>query len=686
MTAMEDRTVESFEEAKRQLSNRRGRRDDGPPPPVDIPPPEEIDWAAAPFECLGVNGDLWWFVDAYHQVIGIKAEKLAGRGPCNVLLGGDRANWAARHFPEYNREGRQTGDFAPRALHKSIAAKMMDATFFDPAMPRRGPGVWGEAGKAIVHTGDAVLLPDGTRRKPSFVRSGTAWISAAAIPAPADGQDGRGEPATAKACAEVEGFFGKWNWDRPHSERMLLGWWAVANLGALANLRPLCVVDAQEGSGKTALLDCIDALSPAAEKTDDTTEAGLRQRMQSRAAPIVLDEFEGTERQEAVLGLLRRMVTGQGSRALRGNGDQVAKATEVVGTAIIGAIAPPVPNAAERSRTLSLKLWPRQQGAAAFDTAQMNAWCEALAPALWGRVLAAWPRIQRNYAVLRPRLLDRGATSRGSEMVAMLVAAREAMVDDADIADSDSADAALAWAEAWVELEADQTHETTAGRCLSHLMGAQVQGKAGETPTVAALLTDAAKARKDSPGVIGHAERVLLEIGLRLAPLPAHGTGKVGLYVASGKRAGLNKLFAGTEWAGGRWATVLAQLRAFRREGGGLVEYRAAVVANRIRFSGENDRASSVCCSRSCCPAPARTRRRSGKPKRMRAWRPGMNNCPAVPLLSRPLSRRKCRNGGALSHAGTDGQPFAAARVCVRVGARLASRKRPVPTVPLSRS
>lgn len=595
---MEDPTVTSFEEAKRQLRT-KGRRGDGAPPPVDIPPPEDVEWAAAPFECLGVNGDLWWFVDAYHQVIGVKAEKLAGRGPCNVLLGGDRANWAARHFPEYNREGRQTGDFAPRTLHKAIAARMMDATFFDPAMPRRGPGVWAEGAKAIVHTGDAVLLPDMDRRKPSFVRAGVAWIRAAAIPAPA-------EPCSAAACggdaaeapeawgASVEGFFARWNWDRAHSDRMMLGWWTVANLGALANLRPLCVVDGAENCGKTSLLECVAALSPAAERTDDTTEAGLRQRMASRAAPIVLDEFEGGDRQDAVLGLLRRMVTGQGSRALRGNADQHAKATEVVGTAIIGAIAPPVMNAAERSRTLSLKLWPRETGKATFDGAQMTAWCATVAPALWGRALAAWPRIQANYAVLRPVLLARGATSRGSEMIAMLVAAREAMVNDAPIADSDSAASALAWAEAWVELEADQVHETTAGRCLAHLMGSQVPGKAGEAPTVAALLALADKERRETTGVIGHAERVLLEIGLRLAPLPAHGTGKIGLYVASGKRAGLNRLFAGTEWAGGRWSTVLAQLRAFRRTEAGVQEFRAAVVPNRIRFSGENDRASSV--------------------------------------------------------------------------------------------
>lgn len=589
-----DRLVVSFETAKRQVEARKPRGDGGEPPPVEGPPPD-VDWARAPFECLGVNGDVWWFVDAYAQVIGVRGDRLSQRGPLNVLLGGDAGEWAATHFPERNKEGQRTGDFSPRHLHKAIAARMRDCPWFDPNLPRRGPGVWAEGGKAVVHTGGQVFFPEGVRR-PSFVRNGVAWLRAKALEPPSDGLDGRPPPADGLVAMEVEELFRKWNWDSPNSDRMLLGWWAIANLGALAALRPLCMVDAQEGAGKTTLMDCVAALSPAAEVTNDTTEAGLRQLLSSRAAPCVLDEFEGSDRQEAVLGLLRRIVTGDGSRAVRGQADQTAKTTQVVGTAIVGAIGAPVPSAAERSRTLRLKIWPRASGAEAFEQGQMRAWCGTVAAPLWGRVLAAWPRIQQNFAILRPLVLDMGATARGAELVAYLVGAREAMVADLPLDDA-QARLALEWAAGWIEREADQAHDTTAGRCLAHLMSSQVALRPGENPTVAELLGRVARLGEEAGGQ--EATRILAEIGLRLAPLPLHGGGVPGVYVAAGKRPGLNRLFQGTEWAGGRWATVLAQLRAFH----GQHEWRAAMVPTRIRFSGENDRAASVWLARELLPA-----------------------------------------------------------------------------------
>jgi hypothetical protein len=551
----------------------------------------EVNWETAPFEPLGVNGDAWWFVDAYHQVLSFRAATLCQRGPLNVLMAGDASGWAATFFPEFDKEGKATGDYSPRRVHQAIAQRMQGMPLFDPEMSRRGCGVWVEAGTPIIHVGDGVLLPEGPVR-PSFVRKGVVWVSDRAIAAPHDGAAGRPPVPGAAIAEEAERRLGMWNWERDCSARMLLGWWCIANLGALSPMRPLALVDGQEEAGKSTLLDTLHAMSPAAEKTNDTTEAGLRQRLQGRAAPVVLDEFEG-EQLVRVLGLLRRIVTGDGARAFRGSADQKAIATEVVGTAIMGAIGAPVANAAETTRILELMLWPRAPGVAALDRDEMLGWAKDAGPKLWGRAIAAWPRIRANFAILAPLLERRQASSRNAQMVGWLVAAREAMVSDFAL-DSDSAEEALGWASPWIVTRGEQAQDSTAARCLNHLMASQVMVRPGQSATVAELITQASAAEGG-----WDAEKTLQQIGLRLAPRPIDGGGVAGLYVATGRRPGLEKLFAGTEWIGGRWGTVLAQMRAMQ----GGRELRAELTGKqRVRFSGENDRASAVWLARGLLP------------------------------------------------------------------------------------
>ncbi len=558
---------------------KRGKGGGGPPPES---PPEELDWSAAPFECLGVQGETWWFRDSYHQVIGVNASRLSQRGPLTVLLAGDADGWAARQWPEYDREGLRTGDYSPRKVHKAIAARMLDVGLFDPAMPRRGPGVWLHNGDLVVHCGNEVLFAD-ARRRTSFIRDGIVYIGGPTMPVPHDGRDGRKPPPGPVLAEKAEEIFRKWNWDSHATDKVLLGWVTLANIGAAPPMRPLTIVDGQEGGGKTTLLKCVAALCPAGEWTDDTTESGLRQRMNSRAAPVVLDEFEGEE-QVRVLGLLRRIVTNEGSRSFRGQASQNALVTEVVGTAMVGAIGAPVANGAEATRILNVMLWPRPKGAPALEETALLAQCRAMAPALWGRAIAAWPRIKANAVVARQALDGAGCSPRHMDRLGWIIAAREAMVSDEPLT-AERAQEALVWVTPWLVTEDEQAEDSTAARCLQHLMASSVVIATAHSETVAMLVARALR-EEGSP-----AERHLHELGLRLAPYPIDGGRSRGLYVAVGRRPALMKMFAGTEFQSGRWGTVLAQLRRRLPTG---AEFRAAVVRTRVRFSGENDRAQAV--------------------------------------------------------------------------------------------
>ena len=220
----------------------------------------------------------------------------------------------------------------------------------------------------------------------------------------------------------------------------------------------------RSGAGKSTLLEILAALCPAGEMTNDTTEAGLRQRMNQRAAPMILDEFEGEELLR-VLAMLRRIVTGEGSRSFRGQGSQTAVVTEVVGTAVMGAIGAPVANSAETTRILRLMLWPRAPGVESLNKAALLEWCQKEAPALWGRAIAAWPRVRDNAAMMRLVLNKAGCSPRYADMLGWLIGAREAMVADLPLTQA-QAEEALQWAWGWVVTEAEQAEDTTAARCL----------------------------------------------------------------------------------------------------------------------------------------------------------------------------------------------------------------------------
>jgi hypothetical protein len=116
------------------------------------------------------------------------------------------------------------------------------------------------------------------------------------------------------------------------------------------------------------------------------------------------------------------------------------------------------------------------------------------------------------------------------------------------------------------------------------MMAYPVQLGPAHTETVAVLVARAMR-EPDSP-----AARSLLELGLRVDGFPLTKAPGRGLYIASGRRPGLTRIYHGTEWQGGRWGSVLAQVRALIAGR----EFRAAVIRQRVRFSGENDRAQAV--------------------------------------------------------------------------------------------
>jgi hypothetical protein len=98
----------------------------------------------------------------------------------------------------------------------------------------------------------------------------------------------------------------RFNWKNPDYAILLFGWLAYAPICGVLRQRPHLFLTGQKNTGKTTLLQGIEALlDPLTLKFDGstTTEAGIRQKLEENASPIIIDEFEAGN-----LGTRRRIV------------------------------------------------------------------------------------------------------------------------------------------------------------------------------------------------------------------------------------------------------------------------------------------------------------------------------------------------------------------------------------------
>lgn len=547
-------SVVPFDAVDRQKrrARRRGGDGDGPPPSGPGGPPEATDAASCPVQPLGHADGLYWFFDVAGQLRALTAQQL-GQSPQLVALFGGDTRWLDASFPQLDREGNPTGWFSVRAAGRFLVAECTRVGLFRAEEPRRGIGVWLSDGVPVLHLGDRVLWltePRGERRA-GFRGVGALWPAQPRVVPPA-------EPAAAKDAERLEALFARWRWARGDAgASVFFGLWAAHLLGAAIRWRPHGLVVGPAGSGKTTLFEFYGAASPLAVYLNDFTEAGLRQSLTGRAAPLLLDEAEGdaegVHRLQRVVELLRRASGGQGAQSVRGSAGGQSQRFEIYSPALLGAILPPELLPQDASRITRLDLLPRAPDGQPLPGPSDIAWVREVAPALWGRALAGLPRFAANLEALRRDLLGRGCAPRLADQVGTILAARAMMVRDAPLSDLEAADEVDAFA--WLApSESAQAADGGPQAALTHLLQSPADLTwSGERPTIGRLVALGRGPEGDT------ARRALAEHGLLVAPWPRKSGGPPCLYVAD-RHPRLARVFEGTQWAGHRWKEDLRRL------------------------------------------------------------------------------------------------------------------------------
>jgi len=510
-----------------------------------------------PIHPVGHRDGRFYFFDRAGQLIELGAQALGQAPQVRALFGGNLSgDWLRNKFPHFDRDGNLTKGFSTSDCNGWLVAECYRAGLFDPAkLPVRGHGVWLAQDMIAVHVGSEVLFisADGrTETRPAGFRDrGALWPAKPALTPPA--------PAVnAETAQQVERLFAKWHWWNPGEERVFTGLWAAGLLGAAITWRSHGLLVGPAGSGKSTLLELYVALSPLALSVNDYTAPGLRQLLTGRAAPLVLDEADEDPdtmgRLQQVISLLRRASGGEGARVVRGTGEGNARNYNFMSPTILGAVLAPPLMPQDATRITRMELVKIPDGADTLPCEAMMDWARKHAGALWGRAIDGIPRFKSNFATLRASLLGRGASPRLADQLGTILAARAMMLEDEPL-DSAAAEEDLL-SVGWLLQTGYQAMEDSGPvRCLQHLLNSPVDIlEAGQRPTFERLIARALYAGDDD------ARRKLIDQGVKLARYPQRAEGIPESLFVSRSHPALSKVYAGTLWAGNRWADDLKHL------------------------------------------------------------------------------------------------------------------------------
>lgn len=537
---------------------------DPPQPPREPPtggddrerPPDP---GPCPITPLGRANRVYVFATPAGEIVHLKANELCSTPGLMSVCDG-KTQWLEGMFPMYSRTGDLVrGAFQNRAAATYLMQQCAKLPLWDAQAPIRGRGVWPSGGAGdpasslIVHCGDAVWLQDGARWvRPGFRQGQAIYPAMPAIAALPD--EGCG-PAV---CDELVALLSTWTWEHENAPLVVAGWIACGALGAAKPWNPHVLIVSEPGSGKSLLATLLESALPLVNRFNEFSPVGVRQSLSCEARPLVLDEAEGGEGDAQhggaakTIEVVRRLSGEEGLRSVRGSAEGTARATSATGQAAILAVLPPDLKPQDRTRFTRLDLLPLPADADPDDVKARIKALAAEAPGIWARMVDRRPAYLANLALIRAVLARRGCTPRQQDQPGALLAGYATLARDEGL-DELAAERLVKLAEFIVATEEDDVGDTGPQRCIGQLLGSALDAWSGgirrTTGQILACITSPA----DFDLV-----NALAAVGVKVA-FDAATKERVGVWVAN-RYPALDRIYAGTPWAGGRWSTDLRRL------------------------------------------------------------------------------------------------------------------------------
>jgi hypothetical protein len=430
-----------FADATAELVRAAGPEDPGP-----LFPRDGFDagkWDGAPFDklppnCpvvpLGILGKLSFFLDTSGQIMSFDGMK-----PADMLrlfrLTPNFPYWAWPRWSAPKAEGDEKPKPRINGVEEKKAIQCLEKAcavrgLFDPRNRLRGRGAWTDrAGRLIWHSGDALWRVDGNK----LVRSEPGEIDSIFYPrfagimspwqAPVDPSD---SPART-----IFDMLQTWTWERPLLDPLIvLGGIGVMLIGGALHHRPHMAAMGDFGTGKSSLQDLVKGiLGDTLMRSENATEAGVRQNMGIDALPVALDEFEARDDNRRAIALVElARVAYSGGEVTRGGQDHQGVKFIARNTFFCSGINMPPMEASDRSRFAILNLGKIKVGKTAPPAIQEE----------WGRMLLralmdGWNDLNVIRADWRATLAEAGLSGRGQDTYGTLFSIAQLLLGAADM-------------------------------------------------------------------------------------------------------------------------------------------------------------------------------------------------------------------------------------------------------------
>lgn len=252
--------------------------------------------------------------------------------------------WAA-HFTVPDKEA-----ISWKAAANWLIESCQNKGIYDPDNVR-GRGCWWDNGRVIMHLGDKLLVDNELKEISSF-KTEYIYQKAVKITAPI------AEPLSKSEVTLIEDAANMISWEVPASAALFLGWLALAPICGALRWRPHIWITGSQGSGKsTVLRDFAMTLLSSFRLAiqNDSSEAGIRQKLSCDAIPVIFDEFETKDRDDQRrvqknLSLMRQASTETGMVTLKGTTTHSAIQFNIRSMFLLSSISVGVKEKADESR------------------------------------------------------------------------------------------------------------------------------------------------------------------------------------------------------------------------------------------------------------------------------------------------------------------------------------------------
>lgn len=435
---------------------------------------------------------------------------------------------------------------------------------FDP-LTVRGVGAWrGDRGAALLNLGDRI---EGKPTRQHFYRAG------ARIEAPAE------EPLSLDEAAKLAELVRRFNFqDQGRSVALLLGWLAVAPFGGALNWRPHMWVTGKASGGKSSLIWkltkplfggwCRSLLGA------NTTEAAIRQAVNSGSLPVLLDEPDtddshSAQRVREIVALARLASFATDAVVAKGTTSGTAVGFSMNCCFMLSSIRVNLQGEADRKRWTLLEMDETRNSIPQWTALEADLE-KTLTPEFSTRFLSRtwhlWPSLTASIAAFQTVIGER-ATPRDAQQLAPLLAGFQLFLTD-EPADLEGA-RALTEGLGLFEQEDTETvsdHE----ELIEHLMRMHIPYRGGPEKRSVASLVYMHPNHED----FARADEALQECGLRVDD---------GHLAVAVNHPYLGASLRFTKWTGG-WTKSLAR----------VVGAKVGRKAPQLRFSGLKQRCVSI--------------------------------------------------------------------------------------------